>query len=143
MKTIILYYSLGGTSKKQAHSLVQEYNGAVVEGIKEQKQRSVFTAFIPGCVQAMQRKAAAICPLEHDLAEFERIVMVMPIWAGNPAPAFNAALKLVPAGREVELYFCSGSGAAPKSEPGTKQMVAQRGCILTGYHDVKADAVSD
>lgn len=142
MKTLILYYTFSGTSKMLAHSLAGKYDEAVVEEVKEKKERSTFKAYTLGSIQARQRKASEIHPVEYDFYEFDRVVIVMPVWAGYPAPAFNTLMKLIPAGREVELYFCSGAGTANKSEPETKKLVEQRGCVLKGCHNIKGNTVS-
>ena len=135
MKSIVLYYSLNGSSKAEAERLAAE-NGATLCPILEKKKRGMFSAFLPGCPDAMKRKASKIQPLGYDLQDFERITIVAPIWAGYPAPAFNAALALLPKGKEVELVFCSGGGAEPKSEAGTKALIAEKGCTLLSYRDV-------
>jgi flavodoxin len=140
MKTIVLYYTMGGTTKAEAERVAAE-EGAELCPILETKKRSGISAFSSGCPSAMKRKASAIQPLGYDLNEFDRIVIGSPIWAGFPAPAFNAAVSLLPSGKEVELFFCSGGGAEPKSEQGTKDLIAAKGCKLISYRDVKGSSV--
>jgi hypothetical protein len=137
MKTVILYYSLGGATKAEAERLAAK-QGAELCPIREAKKRNIFTAFVPGCPDAMKRRASKIQPLGCNLGEYDRIVIGCPIWAGFPAPAFNAAVNLLPSGKEVELFFCSGGGEEPKSETGTKELIAAKGCTLVSYRDVKA-----
>ena len=141
MKTIILYYSLGGTSKKKAEQIAERNENVVLCEVEEIKKRNIFTSFIPGCPHAMKRKASTIKPLNYELSDYDRIVIVCPVWANFPAPAFNAVIELLPAEKEVEIYMCSGSGGSQKSEQGTKDMVTGKNCILVGYHDVKANSV--
>ena len=111
--------------------------GAVLCEVQEKKKRNMFTAFISGCPQAMKRIASEIQEIPYDLADYERIVIVAPIWAGFPVPAFNAIVNLLPAGKEVELFLCSGGGEAPKSEEGTKKMIQDKNCKLIAYHDIR------
>ena len=141
MKTIILYYSLGGTSRKKAEQLVKENENAALCEIKELRKRNIFTAFIPGCFHAAKRKTTAIKPLGYDLSDYDHVVIVCPIWASFPAPAFNSIAALLPAGKEVELYFCSGNGGEQQSEQGTKDIMIEKGCILIDYHNVKSSTV--
>ena len=136
MKTIVIYYTLGGASKAEAERVAEQEN-AVLCQVKEEKKRNIISAFIPGCPNAMKRKASKIRPLDHNLNAFDRIVIGCPIWGGYPAPAFNSVLDLLPSGKEIGLFFCSGGGAEPKSEQGTKDLIAQKGCTLVFYHDVK------
>lgn len=137
MKTIVMYYTFGGASKKEAERIAAEDKDAVLCEVQEKKKRNMFTAFFPGCPQAMKRSASEIKEILYNLTDYERIVIVAPIWAGFPVPAFNAIVNLLPAGKEVELFFCSGGGEAPKSEEGTKKIIQDRNCKLIAYHDIR------
>ena len=136
MKTVILYYTFGGSTKKEAERLAQELHAPVYR-VREAKNRPFLSAFIPGGSLAMHRKSVAIKTPDVRLAEFDRIIIGCPIWAGYPAPAFNAIAELLPAGRQTELFFCSGGGDSQKSERGTRELIEKRGCTVVSYRDVK------
>jgi flavodoxin len=137
MKTIIMYYTFGGNSRKEAEKLVGNYEDAVLCEVKEEKKRNIFTAFLSGCPQAMKREKSKIKEISYQLEDFDRFIIVAPIWAGFPVPAFNAMVDLLPNNKEAELFLCSSGGETPKSEEGTKQMITDKGCKLIGYHDIK------
>ena len=138
MKTVILYYTFGGSTKKEAERLAAEQNAPVCR-VKEAHSRGFLAAFIPGGLQARQRKASAIRPIDSDLRKYDRIIIGCPVWAGYPAPAFNAILSLLPPGKEVEVYLCSAGGDSQKSAQGTKDLIAQKGCTLVSYRDVRTN----
>ena len=104
--------------------------------VERKKKRSFFSGD-PGCIHARGRKASAIKPLTLELDDFDRILIGAPIWGGFPAPAFNAAVELLPQGKDVELFFCSGSGSSSMSEEGTRKLIAGKKCSLMKYHDIK------
>lgn len=135
MKTVILYYTFGGSTQKEAEQLAKELDAPAYR-VKEARGRSLFSSFIPGGFQARKRKASAIEPLRVDLQAFDRIIIGCPVWAGFPAPAFNAMVQLLPGGKEVDLFFCSGGGDPQASEQGTKAMVAQRGCTVASLRNI-------
>ncbi|MGE4353696.1 MAG: flavodoxin family protein [Oscillospiraceae bacterium] len=135
MKTVILYYTLGGATKKEAERLAEKLDAPAYQ-VREARNRNLLTAFIPGCPQAMHRKAVHIRYLGIDLQEYDRIIIGCPVWAGFPAPAFNAIAELLPAGKEVELFFCSGGGGTPKSALGTRELIEKKGCTVVSYRDV-------
>ncbi len=139
MKTIILYYTFGGKSREVANRLASMETDTIVYEVKEARKRNILTAFFSGCPKAMKRKYSKIQPLTCKLEEYEKIILVAPIWAGFPAPAFNSMVKQLPPEKLVELYLCSGSGEAPKSKEGTCQLIKDKGCELVAYHDVKTD----
>ena len=137
MKTLILYYTFGGRSREEANRLAETEENATVCEVKEKRKRNLLTAFFSGCPKAMKRSCVKIRPLDCNPEEFEKIILIAPIWAGFPAPAFNSMVELLPTGKKVELYLCSSSGEAPKSKEGTCQLIKDKDCELLSYHDVK------
>ena len=137
MKTIILYYSLTGKTKALADEKAKELN-ADIEEITEVKKTSMFCAFFPGVFKAVKRKKTKIKPIKADLAGFERIIIMAPVWASNPAPAFNNIVELIPSGKKIELIMVSAGGGTKESAKGTIELFTSRGCEVVGYSDVKA-----
>ncbi len=137
MKTAILYYTFGGATKAEAERLSKEL-GASLYRVYEKHNRSFLGSFIPGCPHAMKRKASKIKPLGVDLSAFDRIVIGCPIWAGYPAPAFNAIVELLPEGKDVELFFCSGGGEQ-QDEAGTIALAKTRGCKVTACRELRTE----
>ena len=136
MKTLVIYYSLSGSTKREAERIASELQAELCE-VKERKKRSGIAAFIPGCPQAMKRKATQIEPLTADLASYDKIIIGAPIWASHPAPAWNSIAALLPQGKEVELFFLSGGGDSSASAQGSREIIEGKGCTVTGYRDVK------
>jgi len=138
MKTIVLYYSFGGSTKAEAERIAAE-NDAVLCRVVETKNRSLISSFVQGAPNAMKRKASEIKQIGQDLNSFDRIIIGCPIWGGYPAPAFNAIVELLPMDKEVELFFCSGGGDTQKSSQGTRDLISKKGCKLISYRDVKTE----
>lgn len=137
MKTIVMYYTFGGSSKREAEKIANDIEGAILCQVKEKKKRNIFTAFLSGCPKAMKRSGSDIQTVQYNLSDFDKIILVAPVWAGFPVPAFNSMVQLLPEGKEVELYICSGGGETPKSKDGTCQLITDKKCKLVEYHDVK------
>jgi hypothetical protein len=127
MATAILFYSLTGKTKTLAERAAAETGAGLFE-IREVKKRNGFTAFFPGVFQAGGLKRTAIEPLGADLASYDEIVIMGPIWAGNPAPAVNSAIGLLPEGKTVSLICTSGRGGYDL--PKTAALIAERGCTV-------------
>ena len=137
MKPAILYYSLGGATRAEAKKRADS-SGADVFEILEKRKRSIFAAFIPGCPQALKRKASEIQPLSIDWSAYDDVTLMAPVWAGHPAPAFNAALELIPKDKVLHIVLCSGGGETPKSKDGTIDILRQRGYAFSSYEDVRS-----
>ena len=53
MKTVILYFTFGGYSKREAQKLAEERSAPSYQ-VREAKDRSLITAFVPGGLYAMR-----------------------------------------------------------------------------------------
>ena len=136
MKSVILYYSFGGATRAEAQKRAAASGADVVE-VLEAKKRGIFSAFLSGCPQALGRKASEIRPLSLDWNAYDDVTLMAPIWAGHPAPAFNAALELIPKDKILHVVLCSGGGETPKSKDATIGLLRQRGYALSSYEDIK------
>jgi hypothetical protein len=139
MKPAILYYSLGGATRAEAAKRA-EASGADVFEVLEAKKRGMFAAFLPGCPQALGRKATAIRPLSIDWSKYDEVTLMSPVWAGHPAPAFNAALELIPKDKVLRIVLCSSGGETPKSKDATIELLRKQGYALACYEDIKTAA---
>ena len=68
---------------------------------------------------------------------YDDVTLLAPVWAGHPAPAFNAALALIPKDKVLHIVLCSGGGETPKSKEGTIDLLRKQGYALASYEDVK------
>jgi len=135
MKTAVVFYSYSGNTKKAAEAEAASRSADIFE-VKETKKRGFFSAFFKGCPDAMKQRPSELAGKPIDLSGYDRIVILSPIWAGFPAPAFNGIVQMLPAGKEVELIFVSGSGDSKKNAEKIKAYVEKTGSRVVGYRDV-------
>jgi len=136
MKTLVLFYSFSGNTRKLASQKAAE-TGADIEEITETKKMSVLKAYLVGAYRAMKRKKAEIQPVKSQLNSYEKIIIMVPVWASSPAPAFNSIIEQLPAGKKVELVMVSARSGTKSSAEGTKSLITARGCEVTDYIDIK------
>ncbi len=136
MKTVVCYYSLGGSSRKLAEARAKTL-GAPAIAVEEARKRNMVAAFTVGCFQAMQQKPAAIKPISDKITSCDRLIVFAPVWAGLPAPAFNSLVAKLVKGQEVEVVLVSGSGKT-QAEPKVRAQLEARGVKVLGISDVKA-----
>ncbi|MEI6579937.1 MAG: hypothetical protein WCN92_10830 [Eubacteriales bacterium] len=137
MKTLVIYYSHSGktgtlatdTAKKEAADLVE---------VKMKKPYSKFGAYLKGARAAMTQKTVDIMDVTCNFSDYDKIIILAPIWGGSPAPPFNNIVKLLPAGKDVEIILTSGGGDSSKSAAKTKALVTKQGCTVVGYVDIKS-----
>lgn len=136
MKAAVVYYTFGGSTKKEAERIGAKLEAPVFR-VREAKNRSLLGSFIPGGFQAMTRRKPRIQPVEFDLSQYERIYIGCPVWNAYPAPAFNAILDLLPEGKEVKVFLCSGGDDPRNSDEGTQRLIEARGCTVIGIDTIK------
>lgn len=136
-KTLVMYYSFTGHTKEMAEKQAKKNNADLVE-VKESKSRSKWNAYLKGCLQARKQSSSKIDEVHTDFAKYERILIGAPIWAGYPAPAFNSMIDMIPSGKEVELFFLSGSGSTAKTRNKIKKYLSERHLKVTKYMDLKS-----
>jgi len=90
MKTVIVYFSRAGHTRKVANALAEHLNADTAE-ITEQKKRNGMLGFIRSGRESMANKIPEIDPITANISDYDRVVIAAPIWAGNlstPARAF-------------------------------------------------------
>ncbi len=137
MKTLVVYYSYTGKTKKIAEGLAKKESADVIE-VKEKKTRSKFNAYVFGSLAARGQKQAGLQPFDADFSAYDTIIIAMPIWAGYPAPAMNTIISLLPTGKKIELIMTSGSGNSKSTCEKIKALIKARGCDVVKYEDIKA-----
>jgi len=139
MKTLVLFYSLSGNTRKLAAQKAAE-TGADIEEIIETKKMSVLKAYVIGAYKAMKRKKTEIQPIKSQLNNYEKIIIMSPVWAATPAPAFNSIVEQLPPGKKIELVMVSAGSGTKKSAEETKKLITARGCEVTVYTDIRTYA---
>ncbi len=86
MKTLIIYYSSGGSTKIMAETLSMHLKADIIE-IKDLKKRKGFVNSIISSIDAFRESKTDISPKSLDLTEYDTIYLGTPTWANNPAPA--------------------------------------------------------
>lgn len=86
MKTLIVYYSSGGTTKIMAQTLSMHLKADII-GIKDLKKRKGFVNSLMSSIDAFRESKTDISPKSIDLTDYSTIYLGTPTWANNPAPA--------------------------------------------------------
>ena len=95
LKTLVVYYSRSGTTRKIAEAL-SEALSANIEEIVEANGRAVFFGYVRSLVEAIQKIPSAIAQSESDLSSYDRVVIGTPVWAwsvSSPVRAYLMANK--------------------------------------------------
>jgi flavodoxin len=135
MKTLIAYYSYSGHTKPIAEKLAASESADIAE-IKDAKRPGKLKAYTAGIMASQRGKAWPIQEPGADFAAYDRLILLAPVWASNPAPAFNAMLERLPEGKTVAVKLVSMSGKSGCIGR-VEAAVKARGCTFEGLEDVK------
>ena len=112
MKTIIIYYSYTGNTRKVALDLKNYLAKQGSVEFIELKALDESKSFFGQVKRALFRKEAEIADTEFDLSKFDLICLGTPVWAFGPAPAMNTFLKKCfgVENKTVVIFTTYGSG---------------------------------
>lgn len=138
MKTLIIYYSYGGNTKRIAEMIQKETGGDLAEietvipysgdynTIVEQGQAEVNSGFMPD-----------IKPLDVDAGAYDRIILGSPVWWYTFAPAVKTFLAQTDfKGKEVFPYATNGGWLGHTFKDLAREC---KGAIVKKGMDIKFD----
>ena len=111
MNCRVYYFTLTGNSKRIAEKIADKA-GCGVSQITDDKNWKGLFGFLRGGFYAMRFKMTnpSVAP-EADFSEFDRVLVVGPVWAGNAAPAVYSLLDREKSNlSKVCLVLSSGGG---------------------------------
>jgi len=112
MKSVIVYYSYSGNTKKVAQELADYLKAtsevAMIELVAQDEPRS----FLGQCRRALWHGKAKIESVNTNLLAYDIICFGTPVWAFGPAPALNTYLEECSGlcGKTAVLFTTYGSG---------------------------------
>jgi len=112
MRTAVVVYSLGGTSRRLAEAMAARSGGTVVP-IACARYRPGGLSYARAAVDSVMGWLPAVAVAEADLAGFDAVAIGGPVWAGRastPLRAFLAARPALP--RRVGLFVTFGGSGA-------------------------------
>ena len=114
MKTIVVYYSMGGNTAYAAGRIADALGADTLRITPEKAYPdSGFRKFFWGGKSAVMAETPKLIPYAFDPAAYERVILGFPIWAGNVAPPIRSFLRDNDLkGKRVAAFACeSGAGA--------------------------------
>ena len=136
MKTLVIFYSYSGHTKVIARELAAKEAADIVE-IKDVKRPGKIKAYTLGILAVAKGKAWPAMPLSADPAEYDRLILLAPVWANNPPPAVNGFLERLPEGKTVSVKMISASGKSGCKER-LEAIIKAKGGELESFEDIKA-----
>ena len=114
MKTLIVYYSMGGNTAYAAEQIAGAcgFETLRLEPVKKYPDRG-FRKFFWGGKSAVMAETPELEPYTFTADNYDRIIFGFPVWAGNVTPPIRTFIKENDLrGKRIAAFACqSGSGA--------------------------------
>lgn len=136
MKTLIAYFSQGGSTKSLCEQLKAKTPDADLYEICEVKKHGNLHSFLVGIPQVMRKKGSKIKKVDVDTSQYGIIVLASPIWASSPAPAITSFLSQINANNQKIIGVAVSSSGDNYTE-GFKERIEAFGGKMVKVYNVK------
>lgn len=111
-KTLIAFYSRTGHTRQVAHAISRRCD-AHLEDIQLTDELGGWRGYLRSALGAIQQHQPALGPLEHDVGDYEIVVLGTPVWAFHVCSPIRSYLTRVQDSLHNVAFFCTmgGSGA--------------------------------
>ena len=143
MKTLIVYYSRTGTTRKVAHELAEALS-ADIEELKERANREGAKGYLQAGRDSMRKRPAELEAVTMDPADYDMVVIGGPCWAqGMCTPIRTYGIQQKENLKKVAFF--STAGSATFSRKAVDSMASATGLtpiatMALAQKDVKSDA---
>lgn len=135
MKTVVVYYSLEGGTKRYAEIMAKELGADLISLIPEKEvPKSSFRKYLWGGKSVIFKERPKLMNGTLDVSKYDLILLGTPIWAGTftaPMNTFIHDTKIH--GKKVALFACHAGGGVGKCFSSIKEQLA--GNIFIGEVD--------
>jgi flavodoxin len=107
MKTVVLFFSRTGNSKRVATKIADNLGVIPLEITDDKDWHGIF-GYLKGGFYAAKNKSVNI-KVSGPFEEADQYVVISPLWAGGPAPSIREFLKKVPKDKVNLVITCKGS----------------------------------
>lgn len=136
MKTLVVFYSRTGNTKKMGELIAQKLH-ADIDEIIDLKNRKGILGFIFGGRDAMKEYLTKITTTKNP-ANYDLIIIGTPIWAGSSTPAFRTYLTENKNNIKKAALFVTAGGEGPQKTVTILENILGKPCLASvGWLDLE------
>lgn len=111
MKTLIVFFSLTGNTRKIAQAISDELNGTLEE-IQDTRNRNGIAGYLLSIIEALFKKRSKIQEVKHDPSVYDLVIIGTPVWAFNISSPVRTYLEQKKKSINAAAFFvtCTASG---------------------------------
>ncbi len=140
MKTVIVYYSYTGTTKKYVEKIKEFIECDLIE-IKPKKdiKSKGFASYITGGFQSMKKDMPELMDYDFDIDDYDFLIFASPIWAYTFAPSLRSFFEKENIKNKKVTYFYTHKGGPGKSKQRFEEVLKENEIIegfdINAYND--------
>lgn len=112
MKTLVVFYSRTGTTKKVGEGIANRLNCDSEEIIDLRNRKGIFGYIFAGR-DAIKKKLTDIQEISKDVSKYELVIIGTPNWGGSICPAVRTFLEKNKINIKKAGFFCTMGGDNP------------------------------
>ncbi len=117
MKTLIVYYSRTGLTKKIAENMKNKILESEIEEVESVKNRSGILGYLLSGKEAVKGTLADIKETKFDLNNYDLTILGTPVWGGNISSPIRAYIeKNKDELKNIAIFFTQGSSGAERAK---------------------------
>lgn len=137
MKTLIIYYSQGGTTEIISQVLAYNLKLDIVK-IRDMKSRSGLKNKLIAPFDAYRENKTTIDPPTIDLSNYDLIYIGTPVWASKPTPAILTIIDSIDLkGKDTILFATMSATGGDSTIERMEEKVKSRGGRVIGSFTIK------
>lgn len=106
MKSLVIYYSRSGTTKKVAER-ISTLLGGEIEEIHDLTKRSGIVGWLKAGRDASSRRLTTLEPMKNDPAAYDIVVVGTPVWAHTMSTPMRSYILKYKEGFNKVAFFCT------------------------------------
>ena len=127
MKSIVLYFTRSGNSKRIAQKIAEKAGCGLSQITDEKNWKGLFGFLRGGFYASTFRKTNPVLSPDVNFSAYDRIAIVGPVWAGSAAPAvFSLLMREKASLDKICLVLSSGGG---ETAPVFEKLMTKTGTI--------------
>ncbi len=140
MKTLIIYYSRSGITKRAAMALSVALK-CEIEEIKDRKNRSGLIGLLKAGMDSVLGKITKIRDIEKDIAGYDLVIIGGPVWASTVCPAVRTFLLQYMDQLKEVAFFCTEGGSCGRRAFRTMEKIIEKkpaATLILKWADIKS-----
>lgn len=109
MKTLILFYSRTGTTRKVAEKMATIL-GADIEEVSDSINRSGIRGYLISGKEAVSKKIIKINPIIHNVSDYDLVIIGTPVWAWTMSSPIRSLITEQKENFKQVAFFCTQGG---------------------------------